>query len=61
MSILGRVTVYVGRVRAHRETRRHVSRLAAISDHLLDDIGVTRADADRMRAEAFGVRANLWS
>ncbi len=57
MSILGKVTVYVERARARRALQHHARRLASLSDHLLEDIGVTRAEVSRIVIDAFGARA----
>ncbi|MCJ8055150.1 DUF1127 domain-containing protein [Shinella curvata] len=57
MSILGKVTLYVERARERRELQCHARKLASLSDHLLDDIGVTRAQVSQIAVDAFGVRA----
>lgn len=57
MSILGKFTVYVEQARARREMQHHARTLASLSDHLLDDIGVTRAQVSQIVVNAFGTRS----
>ena len=57
MSIFGRFTTYVEQARARRELQHHARKLASLSDHLLDDIGVTRGQVSQIVVEAFGTRA----
>lgn len=61
MSIVGSLTSYVERGRRRRDLQQQARKLASLSDHLLDDIGMTHEQVNQIIAEAFGSRAKLRS
>lgn len=54
MSLIALAASVIRRARARKALQCQVRRLSVLSDHLLADIGVTRADLLRMDREAFG-------